>query len=99
MGSVMKFLVISLLLVDVLHGTYIGDRPKCHTVTKDVCTDTVVKECDNPTETSVPAQECHSDYKTKCHTVQVPVVNTVQECHTEERTVVDHVTRKVCNTV
>merc|ERR1712059_59396 len=101
--SEMKVLVISLLLVDVLHGSYVGNRPKCSTVTRDVCTDTVVKECDNPKETSVPAKECHSDYETKCHTVlesichdeSVPVCETKldQMCQIEEKTERNTVTR------
>merc|ERR1712059_241625 len=107
--SEMKVLVISLLLVDFLHGSYVGSRPKCSTVTRDVCTDTVVKECDNPKETSVPAKECHSDYETKCHTVlesvchdeTVPVCETKldQMCQIEDKTERNTVTRTQCDTM
>merc|ERR1711864_16563 len=105
----MKVLLLSFLLVDVLLGSYTGERQKCNTVTRDVCTDTVVKECDDPRESVNTATECHSEYETKCHTVSefvchdetFPVCETKLDnvCHTEQKTERDVVTRTQCDTV
>ena len=43
------------------------------TLVDNVCTETVVKEGDNPVDSVVTAEECHTEYETKCHTVLVSV--------------------------
>merc|ERR1711864_28071 len=91
----MKVFLFSFLLVDFIHGAYVGPHhstPRCNTVTRDVCTDTVEKECFDSVGTVNTARECHSEYKTKCHTVSESV------CHDETHPVCDTHLENVCHT-
>jgi len=108
------FLFQSVFLVNVLHGSYIFSgtahrpSPKCLAITKDVCTDTVVQECEDPVETVKTARECYLDSELQCHTVPESVCHdeTVSVCETElqnfcsikDKIEVEHVTSKACNT-